>query len=255
MTMNGLCIWHSKFEIRYNAAVERYQSIRNGMIAQMTTGLAPSIDTFLRELHDQVDLELKKFNYTDAELALKGFEDFLKGPDFIKQPIVQEKFVQANQEKEKLVSFPELQQMADDMGLEGFDVSKLTRQEIDNDKPRSIQQRAFDFLTINGQRLLHSSIHGAKGTPGKRYALISSAGWIYPAGSIHGENIIIAIDWFNRRGTIRTKNLKQYNAVTKRYKRDLAYFKKNRERLSAEYKAASKELTSIQYWKQYLGMK
>ena len=128
----------------------------------MTTGLAPSIDTFLRELHDQVDLELKKFNYTDAELALKGFEDFLKGPDFIKQPIVQEKFVQANQEKEKLVSFPELQQMADDMGLEGFDVSKLTRQEIDNDKPRSIQQRAFDFLTINGQRLLHSSIHGAK---------------------------------------------------------------------------------------------
>lgn len=96
---------------------------------------------------------------------------------------------------------------------------------------------------------------GLKGTPGKRYALISSAGWIYPAGSIHGENIIIAIDWFNRRGTIRTKNLKQYNAVTKRYKRDLAYFKKNRERLSAEYKAASKELTSIQYWKQYLGMK
>ncbi len=72
MTMNGLCIWHSKFEIRYNAAVERYQSIRNGMIAQMTTGLAPSIDTFLRELHDQVDLELKKVQLHGCGACAQG---------------------------------------------------------------------------------------------------------------------------------------------------------------------------------------
>ena len=254
MTMNGLGIWHSKFEIRYNAAVERYQSIRNGMIAQMTTGLAPSIDTFLRELHDQVDLELRKFNYTDAELALKGFEDFLKGPDFIKQPVAQEKFMQANREKEQLVSFPELQKMADKMGLESFDVTKLTRQMIDNDKPRSTQQRVFDFLTHNGQRFLHSSVHGAKGTTGKSYALIPSAGWIYPSGSIHGENIIVAIDWFNRKGMIRVKNVKRYNEIMKRYKRDLVYFKKNRTLLETEYKNATNELTSISYWKKYLSI-
>lgn len=254
MTMNGLGIWHSKFEIRYNAAVERYQSIRNGMIAQMTTGLAPSIDTFLRELHNQVDLELKKFNYTDAVLALEGFEDFLKGPEFIKQPVAQEKFMQANRNKEKLVSFPELQKMADDMGLEGFDVTKLTRQMIDNDKPRTLPQRAFDFLTSNGQRVLHSTIHSPKRTSGKDYALIPSAGWIYPSGSIHGENIIVAVDWFNRKGTIRVKDLKRYNEVVKRYKRDLAYFKKHRDSLERDYKAAVTELTSIPYWKKYLGI-
>lgn len=248
MTMNGLGIWHSKFEIRYNAAVERYQSIRNGMIAQMTTELAPSIDTFLRELRDQVNLELKKFNYTDAELALAGFEDFLKGPDFIKKPVAQECFMKANREKEKLVSFEELQKQADSMGLEDLDLSTLTRQVIDYDKPRTWTERAFDYVTCNGHRVLVTK------PKNKDYVVIPSAGWIYPAGMIHDEKIIVAVDWFNKKGIIRTKNVDRYKEVMKRYKRDLAYFKKHRSRLEQEYKAARKTLTSIPFWKQYLGM-
>ena len=73
MTMNGICVWHAKFDIRYNAGVERYQTIRNQMIGQMVTGLVPDTKTMLHSLHHMVDLECRKFNYTDAELALAGF--------------------------------------------------------------------------------------------------------------------------------------------------------------------------------------
>ncbi len=152
MTMNGICVWHAKFDIRYNAGVERYQTIRNQMIGQLTTGLVPDTKTMLYSLHHMVDLECRKFNYTDAELALAGFEDFLKGPQFIMQPVAQECFMRANRQKEQLVPFDELRAQAEQLGITDFNPDMLTRQAIDFDEPRSLKQRAFDYLTHNGQR-------------------------------------------------------------------------------------------------------
>lgn len=252
MTMNGICVWHAKFEIRYNAGVERYQSTRNGMIAQMTTGLAPDFDTFLKGLHRQIDLEMRKFNYTDAELALDGFEDFLKGPKFIEQPVAQERFMRANRLKEQVVPFDELKQQAAEQGLVGFDPDRLTRQTVETDRPRSLQERAFDFVTHNGQRFVRDGQEGQDG--GADYAIITHDGWTYPSGSIHGKNTIVSIDWASRKGVIRHKDVKRYREIVKRYKRDVAYFKKHRSRLEREYQEAAPKLESVDFWKRYLGM-
>lgn len=260
MTMNGICVWHAKFDIRYNAGVERYQTIRNQMIGQMTTGLVPDTKTMLHSLHHMVDLECRKFNYTDAELALQGFEDFLKGPKFIMQPVAQECFMRANREKEQLVSFDELRAQARQLGITDFDPDMLTRQVIDFDEPRTLKQRAFDFLTHNGQRFGAGEFvvkrFDGTGAEGDRveYTIIPSAGWLYPAGMIHNENIIIAIDWATRKGVIRVKDVKRYRDVQKRYKRDLAYYKQHADRLSREYLAAAPRMESVEFWKAYLQM-
>lgn len=260
MTMNGICVWHAKFDIRYNAGVERYQTIRNQMIGQMTTGLVPDTKTMLHSLHHMVDLECRKFNYTDAELALQGFEDFLKGPKFIMQPVAQECFMRANREKEQLVSFDELRAQAEQLGIDDFDPDMLTRQVIDFDEPRTLKQRAFDFLTHNGQRFGAGTLAARKLDGGDaagdhvEYTVIPSAGWLYPAGMIHNEHIIIAIDWATRKGVIRVKDVKRYQEVQKRYKRDLAYYKKHADRLSREYLAAAPRMESVEFWKAYLQM-
>ena len=260
MTMNGICVWHAKFDIRYNAGVERYQTIRNQMIGQMTTGLVPDTKTMLHSLHHMVDLECRKFNYTDAELALQGFEDFLKGPKFIMQPVAQECFMRANREKEQLVSFDELRAQAEQLGIDDFDPDMLTRQVIDFDEPRTLKQRAFDFLTHNGQRFGAGTLAARKLDGGDaagdhvEYTVIPSAGWLYPAGMIHNEHIIIAIDWATRKGVIRVKDVKRYQEVQKRYKRDLAYYKKHADRLSREYLAAAPRMESVEFWKADLQM-
>lgn len=260
MTMNGICVWHAKFDIRYNAGVERYQTIRNQMIGQMTTGLVPDTKTMLHSLHHMVDLECRKFNYTDAELALQGFEDFLKGPKFIMQPVAQECFMRANREKEQLVSFDELRAQAEQLGITDFDPDMLTRQVIDFDEPRTLKQRAFDYLTHNGQRFGAGTLAARKLDGGDaaadhvEYTVIPSAGWLYPAGMIHKENIIVAIDWATRKGVIRVKDVKRYQEVQKRYKRDLAYYKKHADRLSREYLAAAPRMESVGFWKAYLQM-
>ncbi|MCI1833717.1 MAG: glycosyltransferase [Bifidobacterium tibiigranuli] len=247
ITMNGLCIWHLSFFERYNAAVERYQTTRNTMIAQAMCDMAPGSD-FMHELKKNVRLELKKFGYENAELCLDAFEDFLKGPRFFSEPGVAERtFMAANHNKEQLVDFETLQRQADeDPDLEGFNVHDVDRQLIESDRPRTIPQRLFDFITDNEQHYLTSD--------GKGYAVIPMQGWLYPAGIIRGKRKLVVMDWYNRKGTIRTKDAKRYQQIEKRYQRDLKYYKANIERLKQEYVEARPTLTSADYWKHYLKM-
>lgn len=247
ITMNSLCVWHMSFFERYNAAVERYQTTRNTMIAQATCGMAPDAD-FMKELHNNIRLELKKFGYANAELCLDAFEDFLKGPEFIKKPGQSEKsFMVANRNKEQLVDFETLQSRAgQDPELAGFSIKNVDRQLIDGDKSRSLAERLEDLITDNNQRYIKKD--------GAGYAVIPLQGWLYPAGAIRGKHKLVVLDWYNRKGTIRTKDVQRYQKIKKRYMRDLKYYKANINRLRKEYAAARVELTSVEYWKNYLKM-
>lgn len=247
ITMNSLCVWHMSFFERYNAAVERYQTTRNTMIAQATCGMAPGAD-FMRELHNNIRLELKKFGYANAELCLDAFEDFLKGPSFIKKPgQAEQSFMAANRNREQLVDFATLQAQANqDPELAGFDIKEIDRQLIEGDKPRSLPERLEDLITDNNQRYIKKD--------GTGYAVIPLQGWLYPAGAIRGKHKLVVLDWYNRKGTIRVKDVKRYQQIKKRYARDLKYYKANIERIRKEYAEARSELTSLEYWKNYLKM-
>lgn len=254
MTMNGLCVWHAKFEIRYNAGVERYQTVRNSCIGQAVTGLAPSMDTMLTGMRKMVNLELRKFNYTDAELALAGFEDFLKGPRFIEEPVVQEKFMWANRAKEQMVDFATLTVQLEEMGIHDFDPDTLTRQRIDLNLPRSMRQRAYDYLTANGQRVALLEQKTADESQPEDFGLINHQGWEYQAGSIHGQDVIVSIDWSTRKGVVRTKDTDRYRGVLKRMRRDLAYWRKHEQELMDAWQQAAPMLKSVPFWKRYLHM-
>lgn len=246
MTMNGIGIWHDSFHYRYNAAVERYQTTRNTMIAQYTTGFSPNSD-FMHELDRNMYLELKKFGYDNAELLLNAFEDFMKGPDFYSAPGAAEKtFMDANRNKEKLHPLAEVEKQAQDLGLADFKVSNLNRQLIDGDKPRAMSQHLNDFLTNNGQRFIV--------TQGDGYAVIPNVGWAYPAGAIRGKKYLIVIDWYNRVGAVRVKDTARYKQIEKRYKADLKRFKANKKQLQEAYASSREKVTSVAFWKNYLGM-
>lgn len=246
MSMNGICIWHLEFHSRYNAAVERYQTTRNSFIGQMTTGMAPESD-FIMELRNSIQVELKKFNYTNAELALDGFEDFLKGPDFISQPVAEDCFMRANRNAEKLIPFEELDEQLSE--LDGsFDLHDLNEIEVNRDDRRTRPQAAIDFLSFNGQRFPFG------GSKDKRFAIVPAAGWSYLAGKLHAVDTVVAIDVFNKKGIIRHKDVKRFKEVWDRYKRDIRYYKRHKDDLQKAYSAASSKLTSVEFWKGYLGI-
>lgn len=246
MTMNSICIWHESFHVRYNAAVERYQTTRNTLIAKFTTGFGANSD-FMYELKNNVRLELKKYGYKNASLVLDAFEDFMKGPDFYSEIGIAEKtFMEANKKKEAMVPFSELERQAREIGIEGFSIDDIDRQLIAGDKPRSISQRLVDFITDNKQRFLTGD--------GSGFAVIPVHGWEYPAGAIRGKKHIIVIDWYNRMGCIRTKDTEDYAKLLKRYKTDVKKYKRCEKKLAEAYSNSRPIVTSDEFWKRYLGI-
>lgn len=245
MTMNGICVWHSPFYMRYDAAVERYQVCRNAFIIQHSSDSAPESD-FLKCLERQVMLELKRFNYTNANLALDGFEDFLKGPETTFAPgFAEKRFMETHKTKESL---HDLQDISDDLLKLGIDWTKLNMDSVVNDLPRSITQRAIDFATCNGQRLPLPYTQDGK------VAIMADNGGAYQGGIIRKADTIVAIDVQNRKGIIRHKDKAKFNEVMRRYKNDLNEYKKNRDSLDKAYKAAFKHMTTVEAWEEYLGM-
>ncbi|MBR3317679.1 MAG: hypothetical protein IKG21_07710, partial [Atopobiaceae bacterium] len=254
MTMNGICIWHDEFTHRYNAAVERYQTMRNYLIMQAMTG-AP-LSTLLGGLRGNLFVELAKFNYADAALILDGFEDFLKGPGFFSAPgKAEETYLAANKRREQLVPYEELREHA--LAETGIDINDYNFDEIVRDIPIGLQPKGRLF-NVRHVQMFERSINGQLFGKIKPYdgdvAVIESAGWAISYGRVYGKSTLIVIDPLSGRGTIRHRDNARCRELWKRYKDDLKLFEKNREQIMGEYADAKPYIISTEFWKNYLGL-
>lgn len=243
MSMNGICVWHNSFKFKYCAAVERYQVSRNTLISQATTGVAPLAD-FLYEIRREVELDLKKFDYDDALLAVKGLEDFLRGPEWISHPVAEARFMAANREREQLIPIEQLIPQALELGV---DLTQLTFGNLSLEGDRSRLQAFKDYLTINGHRFVNDSVK-RKG----KVAVIDAAGWVYPAGKIRDVDTLIVVDMPNKKGAIRHMDKKRFKEVWTRFRKAEREFKRNKDKIYAEFASYRDVFTSIDFWKQYL---
>lgn len=254
MTMNGICVWHLNFRMRYSEAVERYQTGRNGLITQFTTGVSPQ-SSFLGEITNGMRIELIKFNYTGAELLLEGFEDFLKGPGFIAERGIAEKtFMDSNKKKEKLLPLEDIRDEV--MALTGRDVLLLGHDEIERDIPYTGRSRGPIF-DMGYRRVLRNSLNGqlwGNIRPARGDTAIIEAYGAYAVGRIAGVDHIVAIDVPNRKGIIRHCDAQRCKELWKRFIEDVRVFNKEKKRLHEEYAAARDRLTSVGFWREYLGL-
>lgn len=244
MSMNGICIWHMAFDRRYNAAQERYQMTRNCLIDQFTTDIAPRTD-FMAEFRRAFELDLKKFNYKDAELTLRGIEDFLKGPEWIMQPVAEDAFMAANRDAEKLLPLDQIKRQAAELGV---DLDQITRWDVQRDFDRRAGQNLMDYISIGGNRF--TGIQLQKG----KTVVIDAVGWAYPAGKLHGAEHIIAIDMVGRRGIIRTVDRQRFHDLWERYRSDMREYNSKKDQLKAAYQEARPKMTTVAFWKHYLGL-
>jgi hypothetical protein len=84
MTMNGICVWHERFEGRFRASVDSYQLTRNFLIMAACDELDASIvRAFMMRFSRTFHIYLRSMNYDTCELMLDGLADYLKGPAFL----------------------------------------------------------------------------------------------------------------------------------------------------------------------------
>ena len=244
ITMNGICIWHLSFHMRYNAAQERYQMTRNCLIDQYVSNFAPLSD-FNKQIRSAFVLELNKFNYKNAELILQGIEDFLKGPEWIKKPVAQKAFMDANKNSEKLVSIDDSR---DELSKLGVDVDEMTTWKLFRDLPVTKHEMDFYDLSRNGQRLFKGfTQHG-------RVAVIDNVGWAQPIGKLKGAETVVVVDIPNRKIAIRHKDVAKFQELEKRYQADKKELRNRHDELSKAYSEARLTMTSVAFWKNYLGL-
>ncbi len=244
ITMNSICIWHLSFQMRYNAAQERYQMTRNCLIDQFASNFAP-MSEFSRQIRGTFNLELSKFNYANAELVLQAIEDFLKGPEWIMQPVAQKAFMDANKNSEKLRP---IEEMRDELLELGVDVDGLTDWKVYRDRPISDRDRKLYAFTRNGSR----SFGGL--TESGKVAVIDNVGWAEPIGKLFGAEYIVAIDVPNKKAVIRHKDAVKFQELEKRYQADKAEFRRRHDELKKAYSEALPKMTSVEFWKGYLGL-
>ena len=251
MTMNGICVWHAPFKQRYSAAVERYQMPRNVLIGQFTSGMAPLSD-FIGDLKIGFELELKKYNYDNAALVLDAFEDFLKGPSFIMEKGAAERsYLDHLKKAEKLLPLDDIKEDALALGvdLDTIPATQFDHENYERDDHRSFVERIRDNMTVNGHRMVRGDYYD-KGS----VAVISAAGWLYPVDELRKKEYIIAIDAPSKKGIIRKMDKERFNRLWDRFHRDMVEFRANKDRLRKEYEAARPVMTSLPFWKQYLGI-
>lgn len=244
MNMIGICVWHSPFFMRYSGASERYQTTRNAFIAQYASDFAPLSD-FESMVNKAFFLEITRFNYDHAALVVRGLEDFLKGPEYIMEPVAQQAFMDANKAAEKMKAISELD---DELRLLGVDLDKITDWMIYRDAPTSKTVRVLSRFTYNGHRGPKSFI-----IPGK-VAVIDAFDFEHGLGKLPRAETVVAIDIPNRLASIRRRDFKRFDELHSRFRSLISELHKRDGELRTAYKAAFPQMTSIPFWKKYLGI-
>ncbi|NMF26646.1 glycosyltransferase family 2 protein [Olsenella umbonata] len=253
MTLNGICIWHLAFYMRYNAGVERYQTIRNGITGQAITGVAP-LTNFVKEIERNIRIELVKFNYKDALLAVQGFEDFLNGPSsFMSKDYAEKRFMEANRNKEVQVSLNKLKPVVENEV--GIDIDTIGTDEILRDiSLDKVSRNKLNKLlllkrfndTLNGQ------VKGGLRPLSDRVAVVEGVGWSCPIGKLYGADFVIAINIQQKTGVLRRRDNSRGREIWHRFENDLKYFEANRDSIYGKYSSIKQTVTSTDFWETYL---
>lgn len=255
MTLNGICIWHLAFYMRYNAGVERYQTIRNGITGQAITGVAP-LTNFVKEIERSIRLELVKFNYADALLVVKGFEDFLNGPErFMSKDFAEQRFMDANRNKEKQIPLHELKSNVEDEV--GVRIEEIGTDEILRDAPlerfarnkldKIMMLRRF-YSSLNGQ------VNGHLKPLSGSLAIVEGVGWSCPIGKLYGADYVLAINIQQKTGVLRRRDNSKCKEIWNRFEKDLKFFESNKSAIYQKYANCRNRITSLEFWEEYLGV-
>lgn len=76
--MNGICVWHEPFEKKYSSFLF-YYILRNRLIDNSLHDMTIPKKEFIELLTEQVMEQVRLYRYKNANLLMRGVEDFLRG--------------------------------------------------------------------------------------------------------------------------------------------------------------------------------
>lgn len=234
LTLNGISIWHVGFAGKFNAAMELYQVHRNSLVIQATSGICQDID-FIKRLRTLFWKEITRFAYNNAEQILDSIDDFMKGPEFIKTLNGEASIKEHGAKNDKLVPIDELPSEYNLKMADPYSYKRLNK-----------FRKLMYIITING--------HLLPGFMLKNWPEVIAFDWFFVPGKNYKRKHLIALNPNDNTACMRTIDRKRCFKLIKRYRKTMKNYKKNHEKISQAYRNEYANITSMEFWKEYLGI-
>ncbi|MGI6755548.1 MAG: hypothetical protein ACOX4F_06025 [Atopobiaceae bacterium] len=235
LTMNGIAIWHMTFQSKIRANVDRYQVLRNSLIGQATTGVFPGRD-FVKTIKILFNYDLKTFFYDGCELTIAAIKDFMRGPSYLMRVDGSKLMQQNGQKNEKL-------QKLQDMDPALFRGLRIDHDKLGQAQKRSLATRAYDYVTYNGH-LLPENMQSPE------IGVIPFSG--YSPNEIRNKTRLLVVSSDLRECAYREMDRARADALKREFNQLMAEYQRNRQSIDQSWADAREELTSAEFWKDYL---
>lgn len=238
MTMNGICVWHEGFEGRFRPSVDCYQYVRNFLIMIAMDDCA-SEKLFVTRLGRNIRLHLRTMSYDTVELFLDGFEDYLKGPDYLAH-VSGEKLMKTNGAKnEKLVPVGELDQ-------DTIASLKIVPGNLDGGVRKDSLLKLWRTLPYDRHYLPDAFLRD-------RPEAVFYSGLSTLGAYTMGAKTLVALDLGGKNGCVRHMDKDRWRGLKRRWSDLKKDYRARGDKVRASYKAAKPYLVSWEFWNEYLG--
>ncbi|CAI3669424.1 glycosyltransferase family protein [Clostridium neonatale] len=228
--LNGICTWHEPFEYKPSSYV-KYFNTRNVAITHAIHYKNFDVQKMINFVKDSVHIELSCFRYKDADLVLRGVEDFMKGINWIKEtePIsLFEDTLECGYKKVDIKQLPirfNLEMYQESIDFKESRIKSLIRK-----------------YTKNGHLLRANCI---KIVP----MFVPNPSCFYRAKSV------LHYDAVTEKGFITDRSYKELIRIYNRRRKVINLIKKDFNRVALEYRQHINELRTREFWDMYLKIK
>lgn len=227
--LNGICVWHETFENKYSSFLD-YYIVRNQLIDNALHVSGYSWGQFTKYLVGRVARQAMYYRYKNIGLMLRAAEDFMRGVDWLKAQdgeLLHKEIMAAGyrpvpvEEIEIPFNYP------------AFDQSLVHERE-------GKWHRILRLLSFNGMILK------AKGDS------VASMAMARPVNFYRAKRVL-NYDAGAQKGFVTEKNWRELRRCCGRLLRLLLTGKRRYEAAQKDYLARYRELTSLEFWEEYLG--
>ncbi|KAA8825467.1 dTDP-rhamnosyl transferase RfbF [Bifidobacterium myosotis] len=262
ITLNGVCVWHDPFDLRWNPAVEIYLAARNLLIQEaFTPDPNDSMAADVARLRETIVNAGKHFDYPSMELVCDAITDYLRGPEYYRHPVGERLLKQAIEKAEKLRPISEI-----DGAPEVINMWRVEETANDENIPAPPTPHPDMRLSRRVARRLRRLVLGlpsskasakrenhpvAEHKPKGGLAIIPVDGLCRPWRVLYDADRALAVEPSGRRGVMRVRDDRKRDEIMARFEA-LADQLVHDDSVAHRYHEERDSMTSFAFWKQYL---
>ena len=236
ITINGICIWHDSFWVKFNDCIEYYLFLRNYLFTHAISGKFGNIE--VRKRTDKLFFSaLRCFHYIGAEFILDAYEDYLKGPSFFSESNAEQVFKEHLAKNEKMSP------------VENFNVSTKETEKFYEYVSLNEQEMLLYIESNNGHELPdHLLKDDDRQIPEIHYILFESPGKQFM------RKKLLFVNHNTDTAVLRTMDKEKYAGLMVRYRTLMQRYETENDILVKIYQSVAPKLYSEKFWRNYLGI-